>query len=443
MNEQLTKEDVLQMVEEMNVRFIRLQFTDIFGVLKNVAITPAELEKALDGELMFDGSSIHGFVRIEESDMYLRPDPSTFAIFPWRPMDGAVARLICDVYNPDGTPFAGCPRGVLKRVLAEAEAMGYTMYAGPEAEFFLFHTDGQKPTLVTHDQAGYFDLSPVDLGEDARRDMVLSLEAMGFEVEASHHEVAPGQHEIDFKYDNALATADKIATFKFVVRTIAQRHGLHATFMPKPVAGINGSGMHTHQSLFKEGQNAFYDPDDPLQLSKVAYYYIGGLMHHARALAAITNPTVNSYKRLVPGFEAPVYIAWSPRNRSPLIRVPAKRGASTRIELRNPDPSCNPYLALAVMLKAGLDGIKKPIQPPAPTERNIYEMTPAERRDLGIGSLPGDLKDALAELSRDEVIREALGDHIYQHFVEAKEKEWEQYRIQVHQWEIDHYLTLF
>ncbi|AOQ24024.1 Glutamine synthetase [Moorella thermoacetica] len=443
MNEQLTKEDVLQMVEEMNVRFIRLQFTDIFGVLKNVAITPAELEKALDGELMFDGSSIHGFVRIEESDMYLRPDPSTFAIFPWRPMDGAVARLICDVYNPDGTPFAGCPRGVLKRVLAEAEAMGYTMYAGPEAEFFLFHTDGQKPTLVTHDQAGYFDLSPVDLGEDARRDMVLSLEAMGFEVEASHHEVAPGQHEIDFKYDNALATADKIATFKFVVRTIAQRHGLHATFMPKPVAGINGSGMHTHQSLFKEGQNAFYDPDDPLQLSKVAYYYIGGLMHHARALAAITNPTVNSYKRLVPGFEAPVYIAWSPRNRSPLIRVPAKRGASTRIELRNPDPSCNPYLALAVMLKAGLDGIKKQIQPPAPTERNIYEMTPAERRDLGIGSLPGDLKDALAELSRDEVIREALGDHIYQHFVEAKEKEWEQYRIQVHQWEIDHYLTLF
>ncbi|MDN5325950.1 MAG: glutamine synthetase [Moorella sp. (in: firmicutes)] len=443
MNEQLTKEDVLQMVEEMNVRFIRLQFTDIFGVLKNVAITPAELEKALDGELMFDGSSIHGFVRIEESDMYLRPDPSTFAIFPWRPMDGAVARLICDVYNPDGTPFAGCPRGVLKRVLAEAEAMGYTMYAGPEAEFFLFHTNGQKPTLVTHDQAGYFDLSPVDLGEDARRDMVFSLEAMGFEVEASHHEVAPGQHEIDFKYDNALATADKIATFKFVVRTIAQRHGLHATFMPKPVAGINGSGMHTHQSLFKEGRNAFYDPDDPLELSKVAYYYIGGLMHHARALTAITNPTVNSYKRLVPGFEAPVYIAWSPRNRSPLIRVPAKRGASTRIELRNPDPSCNPYLALAVMLKAGLDGIKKQIQPPAPAERNIYEMTPAERRDLGIGSLPGDLKEALAELSRDEVIRDALGDHVYRHFVEAKEKEWEQYRIQVHQWEVDHYLTLF
>ncbi|QGP93676.1 Glutamine synthetase [Neomoorella glycerini] len=442
-NEKLTREDILQRVKELNVRFIRLQFTDIFGVLKNVAITTKELEKALDGELMFDGSSIHGFVRIEESDMYLRPDPSTFAIFPWRPADGAVARLICDVYNPDGTPFAGCPRGALKKVLAEAEAMGYTMYAGPEAEFFLFHTDGRKPTLETHDQAGYFDLSPVDLGEDARRDMVLALEAMGFEIEASHHEVAPGQHEIDFKYDNALATADKIATFKFVVRTIAQRHGLHATFMPKPVAGINGSGMHTHQSLFKDGQNAFYDPGDPLQLSQTAYYYIGGLMHHARAMAAVTNPTVNSYKRLVPGFEAPVYIAWSPRNRSPLIRVPAKRGASTRIELRNPDPACNPYLALAVMLKAGLDGIKKQIQPPAPVERNIYEMTAAERRDLGIGSLPGDLKEALEELSRDNVIREALGDHIYERFVEAKEKEWDEYRVQVHQWEVEQYLTMF
>ncbi|WP_406676185.1 type I glutamate--ammonia ligase [Moorella sp. ACPs] len=441
--EKLTKEDILQRVKELNVRFIRLQFTDIFGVLKNVAITTRELEKALDGELMFDGSSIHGFVRIEESDMYLRPDPSTFAIFPWRPADGAVARLICDVYNPDGTPFAGCPRGVLKKVLAEAEAMGYTMYAGPEAEFFLFHTDGRNPTLETHDQAGYFDLSPVDLGEDARRDMVLALEAMGFEIEASHHEVAPGQHEIDFKYDNALATADKIATFKFVVRTIAQRHGLHATFMPKPVAGINGSGMHTHQSLFKDGQNAFYDPGDPLQLSQTAYHYIGGLMHHARAIAAITNPTVNSYKRLVPGFEAPVYIAWSPRNRSPLIRVPAKRGASTRIELRNPDPACNPYLALAVMLKAGLDGIKKRIQPPAPVERNIYEMTAAERRDLGIGSLPADLKEALEELSRDEVIREALGEHIYQRFVEAKEKEWDEYRVQVHRWEVEQYLTMF
>ncbi len=443
MQEKVTREDILQQVKELNVRFIRLQFTDIFGVLKNVAITTNELQKALDGELMFDGSSIHGFVRIEESDMYLRPDPASFTIFPWRPADGAVARLICDVYNPDGTPFAGCPRGMLKKVLAEAEATGYNMYVGPEAEFFLFHTDGRQPTLATHDQAGYFDLSPVDLGEDARRDMVLALEAMGFEIEASHHEVAPGQHEIDFKYDDALVTADKIATFKFVVRTIAQRHGLHATFMPKPIAGINGSGMHTHQSLFKDGHNAFYDPEAPLQLSPLAYHYIGGLMHHARAMAAITNPTINSYKRLVPGFEAPVYIAWSPRNRSPLIRVPAKRGASTRIELRNPDPACNPYLALAVMLKAGLDGIKKQIQPPAPVERNIYEMTAAERRDLGIGSLPGDLKEALSELANDAVIREALGSHIYERFVEAKEKEWDEYRVQVHQWEVDQYLTMF
>lgn len=443
MKEQLTKKDILQQVKDLNVRFIRLQFTDIFGVLKNVAITSEQLEKALDGELMFDGSSINGFVRIEESDMYLRPDPSTFAIFPWRPSDGAVARLICDVYNPDGTPFSGCPRGVLKKVLAEAEDMGYKMYAGPEAEFFLFHTEDKKPTLETQDQAGYFDLSPVDLGEDARRDMVLTLEAMGFEIEASHHEVAPGQHEIDFKYDDALATADKVTTFKFVVRTIAQRHGLHATFMPKPIAGINGSGMHTHQSLFKDGKNAFYDPDDPLQLSKTAYNYIGGLMQHARAMAAITNPTINSYKRLVPGFEAPAYIAWSPRNRSPLIRVPAKRGASTRIELRNPDPSCNPYLALTVMLKAGLDGIKKGIEPPKPTDRNIYEMTAEERTNLGIISLPENLKEAIDELSRDEVIRDTLGTHIYQQFMEAKEKELNEYRLQVHQWEVDKYLTLY
>ncbi|MDK2820291.1 MAG: glutamine synthetase [Clostridia bacterium] len=443
MKEQLTKKDILQQVKDLNVRFIRLQFTDIFGVLKNVAITSEQLEKALDGELMFDGSSINGFVRIEESDMYLRPDPSTFAIFPWRPSDGAVARLICDVYNPDGTPFSGCPRGVLKKVLAEAEDMGYKMYAGPEAEFFLFHTEDKKTTLETQDQAGYFDLSPVDLGEDARRDMVLTLEAMGFEIEASHHEVAPGQHEIDFKYDDALATADKVTTFKFVVRTIAQRHGLHATFMPKPIAGINGSGMHTHQSLFKDGKNAFYDPDDPLQLSKTAYNYIGGLMQHARAMAAITNPTINSYKRLVPGFEAPAYIAWSPRNRSPLIRVPAKRGASTRIELRNPDPSCNPYLALTVMLKAGLDGIKKGIEPPKPTDRNIYEMTAEERTNLGIISLPENLKEAIDELSRDEVIRDTLGTHIYQQFMEAKEKELNEYRLQVHQWEVDKYLTLY
>jgi glutamine synthetase len=435
---------VLNRAEEWGVKFVRLQFTDIFGVLKNVAIPVDQLPKALNNELMFDGSSIEGFVRIEESDMYLRPDPDTFVVFPWRPHEGTVARLICDVYNPDGTPFAGCPRCTLKKVMAEAAAMGFTMNAGPEAEFFLFHTDASgRPTLETHDRAGYFDLTPVDLGEDARRDMVLTLEQMGFEIEASHHEVAPGQHEIDFKYAEALTTADRIATFKFVVRTIAQRHGLHATFMPKPIYGINGSGMHVNISLSKDGQNAFYDPDDRLGLSQTAYQFIAGVMAHARALAAVTNPTVNSYKRLVPGYEAPVYIAWSPRNRSPLIRVPAKRGPSTRIEVRHPDPSCNPYLALAVLLKAGLDGIKKGLTPPPPTDKNIFAMTPAELQAEGIGVLPGSLDEALEALAEDEVIKEALGPHIYERLTLAQKLECEQYRTRVHQWEIDQYLTKF
>ncbi|WP_338819768.1 Glutamine synthetase [Moorella thermoacetica] len=435
---------VLQQAEEWGVKFVRLQFTDIFGVLKNVAIPVDQLPKALNNELMFDGSSIEGFVRIEESDMYLRPDPDTFVVFPWRPHEGSVARLICDVYNPDGTPFAGCPRSTLKRVMAEAAEMGFTMNAGPEAEFFLFHTDADgRPTLETQDRAGYFDLTPVDLGEDARRDMVLTLEQMGFEIEASHHEVAPGQHEIDFKYAEALTTADRIATFKFVVRTIAQRHGLHATFMPKPIYGINGSGMHANLSLSKDGKNAFDDPSDELGLSQVAYHFIAGIMAHARALTAVTNPTVNSYKRLVPGYEAPVYIAWSPRNRSPLIRVPAKRGASTRIEVRHPDPSCNPYLALAVLLKAGLDGIKKGLTPPPPTDKNIFAMTPAELRAEGIGVLPGSLEEALAALEQDEVIREALGPHIYERLTLAQKMECEEYRTRVHQWEIDQYLTKF
>lgn len=441
---QLTKEDVLKKAEDMGVEFIRLQFTDILGVLKNVAITADQLEKALDGELMFDGSSIDGFVRIEESDMYLRPDPNTFTVFPWRPTDGAVARLICDVYNPDGTPFAGCPRVNLRRVLQEAAAAGYTMNVGPECEFFLFHTteDG-RPTLSTHDQAGYFDLSPVDRGENARRDIALTLESMGYEIEASHHEVAPGQHEIDFKYADALTTADNIVTFKFVVRTIAQRHGLHATFMPKPIFGINGSGMHTNQSLFRGDENAFYDPAGELQLSQEAYYYIGGLLRHAQAMAAVTNPTVNSYKRLVPGYEAPVYLAWSARNRSPLIRIPAKRGLSTRVEFRNPDPACNPYLAIAVMLKAGLDGIARKIAPPPRVDRNIYEMTASERAELSIDSLPGSLAEALDLLAGDEVLQDALGPHIYHRFMEAKRIEWDRYRTQVHPWEIEEYLTKY
>ena len=441
---QLTADDVRKMAKESGVKFVRLQFTDITGVLKNVAITVEQLEKALDGELMFDGSSIEGFVRIEESDMYLRPDPSTFVVFPWRPRDGAVARLICDIYTPAGEPFTGDPRYVLKRAINEAKKMGFTMNVGPEAEFFLFHIDSEgRPTTITHDRASYFDLTPVDLGEDARRDMVLTLDELGFEVEASHHEVAPGQHEIDFKYADALRTADNVATFKFVVRTIAQRHGLHATFMPKPIYGISGSGMHCNISLFRNGQNAFYDPDGDLQLSQVAYYFIGGLMAHARGMTAITNPTVNSYKRLVPGYEAPVYIAWSPQNRSPLIRIPAKRGLSTRLEVRHPDPSTNPYLAIAVMLRAGLDGIKNRIEPPAPINANIFDMEAASLKAEGISLLPGTLDEALVELEQDAVIREALGPHIYQRFIEAKRIECEEYRTRVHQWEIDHYLTKF
>jgi glutamine synthetase len=441
----LTEEDILKKVKELDVKFIRLQFVDILGILKNVAIPADQLPKALEGEVMFDGSSVEGFVRIEESDMYLKPDPNTFAVFPWKSREqGTTARLICNVYNADGSPFDGCPRNTLQRVLTEAKDLGYSMFAGPEAEFFLFHRDGEgRPTTRTHDQGGYFDLGPIDLAEEARSDMVLALEEMGFEIERSQHEAAPAQHEIDFRYADALTTADYVATFRLVVRTIAQHHGLHATFMPKPLHGVNGSGMHTHMSLFKNGKNAFFEPKAPYQLSKVAMYFLGGLMAHAKGFTAITNPLVNSYKRLVPGYEAPVYIAWSEQNRSPLIRVPARRGVGTRLELRSPDPSCNPYLALTVMLKAGLDGIKKKIEPPEPVPRNIYHMTPEERAQFGIDSLPGSLEEALRELSRDEIIREALGEHIFTHFIEAKQIEWDIYRTQIHQWEVDQYLAVF
>jgi len=440
----VTKEDVLKEAQEKGVKFIRLQFTDIFGILKNIAITIEQLEKALDGEMMFDGSSIEGFVRIEESDMYLHPDPNTFVVFPWRPGDGTVARMICDIYNPDGTPFKGCPRNTLKKVIAEAKELGYSMSVGPELEFFLFQTDSEgRSTTITHDKAGYFDLTPLDLGENARRDMVLNLEQMGFEIEATHHEVAPGQHEIDFRYSDALDTADKMVTFRFVVRTVAQRHGLHATFMPKPIFGINGSGMHVNQSLFKDGKNMFYDPQKPLELSNIAYNYIAGILYHARGFTAITNPTINSYKRLIPGYEAPCYIAWSGKNRSPLIRIPAKRGDATRIELRSPDPSCNPYLALAVQLKAGIDGIKNNLMPPAAVNKNIFEMDEKQRKDLGIDSLPRDISEALDELSKNAIIRDALGEHIYNRFVEAKRKEYEDYQITVHQWELDKYLETY
>jgi glutamine synthetase len=439
-----TKEDVLSIAEDRGVQFIRLQFTDILGTLKNVAITAEQLESALNDGVMFDGSSIEGFVRIEESDMHLVPDPNTFTIFPWRGREGSVARLICDVYNPDGTPFVGCPRYALKKVLAEAGELGYTMNVGPEAEFFLFNTDQSgRPTVTTHDEGGYFDLSPLDRGEDTRRDIVLALKEMGFDVEASHHEVAPGQHEIDFRYDDALSTADNVVTFKYVVRSIAQLHGLHATFMPKPVFGINGSGMHVNQSLFANGTNAFYDPSAPLQLSSVAMHYLGGLLSHVRGLTAITNPIVNSYKRLVPGYEAPVYIAWSPRNRSPLVRVPARRGQGTSLEFRSPDPACNPYLAFAANLKAGLEGIKNGINPPAPVDQNIFEMSEQELQNRGIGCLPGTLGDALEELKKDRLIQEALGPHIFEKFVVAKTLEWNEYRIQVHPWEHDMYLNKY
>lgn len=441
-----SREDIVKLVKDLNIKFVRLQFVDVFGISKNVAIPVQQLDKALDGELMFDGSSIEGFVRIEESDMYLRPDINTFTVFPWQTYHGlAEARLICDVYNPDGTPFAGCPRNVLRRVLTEAAELGYTMNAGPEAEFFLFQKDEQgRATTVTNDRASYFDLLPVDRGEAARRDMVLTLQEMGFEVEASHHEVAPGQHEIAFKYADALTTADNITTFKLAVRTIAMQHNLHATFMPKPLYGIAGSGMHTHQSLFdNHGNNAFYDAKDPSALSDIARYYIGGMLKHVKGFCAITNPLINSYKRLVPGYEAPVYIAWSEQNRSPLIRIPARRGSGTRIEIRNPDPACNPYLALATTLAAGLDGIKNKIEPPAPVDLNIYDMTAEERQKYNIDTLPMDLGEALQALQENELIRNTLGEHIYNRFIEAKTIEWNNYRMQVHKWELDSYLTVF
>lgn len=440
-----TAHDILRMAKEENVKYIRLQFTDLLGIVKNVEIPISQLPKALDNKMMFDGSSIEGFVRIEESDMYLYPELNTWMIFPWSTNDGKVARLICDVYNPDGTPFCGDPRNVLKRVLKEAEALGFTaMNVGPEPEFFLFKTDEHGEVILeANDKGGYFDLAPSDLGENCRRDIVLTLEKMGFEIEASHHEVAPGQHEIDFKYASAVDAADNIQTFKLVVKNIAKEHGLHATFMPKPLFGVNGSGMHCHQSLFRGNENAFYDEKDELGLSETAKHYLAGLLHHARGFAAVTNPTVNSYKRLVPGYEAPCYVAWSAKNRSPLVRIPASRGLSTRIELRNPDPAANPYLALAAMLAAGLDGIRHKMALKPPTNQNIYTMNEEERETYQIASLPASLEEALEEFRNDEVITSALGEHIVSHFIEAKEIEWDLFRVHVHPWEREQYMTAF
>jgi glutamine synthetase len=439
-----TARDILELAGSLNVRSMRLQFTDILGVNKNVEIPASQFAKALAGDIMFDGSSIEGFVRIEESDMLLKPDLSTFRLFPWGSPDARMARVICDISLPTGEPFAGDPRGVLKRTIDRAAGMGYSMNAGMEAEFFLFRRSPEgMPQTVTHDVGSYFDLAPADLGEDARRAMVDQLEQMGFEVETSHHEVAHGQHEIDFRYADALTTADNIATFRFVVKHVAHQFGLAASFMPKPIYEQNGSGMHTHQSLFRGKENAFWDKKAEWQLSRVALHYIGGLLRHARGMSAITNPLVNSYKRLVPGYEAPVNVAWSMRNRSPLIRVPDRRGPGTRVELRAPDPSANPYLALTVMLAAGLDGITTEADWREPVNENIWDMSHRERRRLRIDDLPHNLSEAIDELEKDDVIAGALGEHVVRHFVEAKRREWLDYNTQVTAWELDHYLLKY
>ena len=436
------KRDIQELAERFGVDFLRLQFTDILGVNKNVEVPHIQFEKALDGEIMFDGSSIEGFVRIEESDMLLKPDLSTFRLLPYDDEGGRVARLICDIHTPDGEPFVGCPRHTLKRQIARAKKLGYTMMAGCEAEFFLFEmgADG-SPTTTTHDSGAYFDLTPVDRGEEIRRVMVEHLELMGFEVEAAHHEVAPGQHEVDFRYADALTTADNLATFRFVVRDVARRYGFLASFMPKPIQGQNGSGMHTHQSLFRgTKENAFFDPKAEHQLSRVALYYIEGLLQHARGFCAITNPLINSYKRLVPGYEAPVNVAWSMRNRSPLVRIPDRRGLSTRCELRMPDPSANPYLALTVQLAAGLDGVEQKLECREPVNRNIFRMSYRDRRKYRIDELPRDLHEALEYFEKDAVIKAALGEHLTERFLEAKREEVSQYNLQVSPWEIDRYL---
>jgi len=440
----MTKREVLTQLKKNKVRFLRLMFTDLMGSIKNVEVPESQFEKAVDGEIMFDGSSIQGFTRIEESDMLLKPDLDTFCVFPWSDERGTVAGLICDVYNPDETPFDGCPRLALKRNLEAAKKKGYTMMCGPELEFFLFQRNQNgDPTTQTHDYAGYFDLLPVDRGEETRRDIVNALESLKIEVEAAHHEVAPGQHEIDFKYADALMTADRAIIFRLVVKKYARDHGLHATFMPKPIFGENGNGMHVHQSLFKGSKNAFYGARKPDQLSDLMLNYIGGVLRHARAIAAVTNPLVNSYKRLVPGYEAPVNVAWSTRNRSPLVRIPARRGLGTRMELRMPDPSCNPYLAFGVMLASGLDGIDNDVDPGPSVDRNIFAMSQREKRRLKIDQLPGNLGEAIGFLRKDKVVQEALGGHIFEHYCEAKESEWADYISHVTNWEVQRYLTSY
>jgi len=435
--------EMLERIEQGNVRFLRLQFTDLLGLPKNVAIPAVQAEKALTDGIGFDGSSIEGFARIEESDMLLKPEPATYAVLPWRPHENAVARFVCDVQKANGRPFEGDPRYVLRRAMEDAAKDGYVFNTGPELEFFLFKMIDGRPTIRFQDVGGYFDLAPTDLAEDVRREIILALTEMGFEIEASHHEVAESQHEIDFKYSDALHTADNVITFKFAVKTMALMRGLHASFMAKPIYGINGSGMHTNCSLAKDGRNAFYDPDTPLQLSKTCMHFIGGLLRHAPAITRLANPTINSYKRLVPGYEAPCYVSWSASNRSALVRVPAPRGNSTRVEFRSPDPTCNPYLAFAAMLTAGMDGVRNKIEPPDGVDKNIYHMTSAERSHAGIDTLPCDLYEAHQALLADDLICQALGPHVLEALTSVTNAEWDAYRTAVHPWELDRYLATY
>jgi glutamine synthetase len=445
MKEIKTKEDIVKLCNANDVQFIRLQFSDMHGLVKNMSVPISQLDKVLDNKVMLDGSSIRGFRTIETSDMYFYPDISTFKVLPWRPREGAVARFICDIHNADGSPFEGCPRVNLKRALKRAADKGFKFNTGPECEFFLFETcDNGFPTTNLTDKGGYYDVEPTDLGSDVRRSIINTLDSLDFEIEASHHEVAPSQHEIDFKYADALTTADNVITFKWATKTIAAEYGLYATFMPKPLYGVNGSGMHMNMSLSDlEGNNLFYDENRKDGISETMEYFVGGVLKHVKGITAVTNPLVNSYKRLVPGYEAPVYIAWSQSNRSALIRIPASRGNGTRVELRCPDPSANPYLAFAAALEAGLDGIENKIKPPAPVDENIYELEMCTLKERDINALPGSLDEALHYMEESEVVKKALGDHIYQHYIETKHKEYQDYRARVSQWELDNYLHAF
>ncbi len=444
MKEQI--EALLERVKSDGVEFINLQFSDIFGTLKSATIPVERLHDSLLQGTWFDGSSIQGFARICESDMLLRPDPATYSLVPWRPRQPAEARLICDVYRPDGRPFEGDPRYILKQALARARKMGFVYNVGPELEFFLLEREGNHVALAPHDPAGYFDLGPRDRALDVRREITRALEAMGLEVEMAHHEGAPGQHEIDIRYSDALSAADQALTLRYAVKSVAHQCGLHATFMPKPFFGVNGSGMHTHQSLFDlEGRNLFFSPDDSYHLSPLARHFIAGQLVHARAMCAVLSPTVNSYKRLTPGYEAPVYICWGQINRSALIRVPSYspgREQSVRVELRCPDPSCNPYLAFAVMLHAGLDGIERGLEPPDPVEENVYGFDDTHLAERSIGVLPGSLGEALKEMERSPLMRRALGDHAFSYYLLAKAKEWDSFRIAVTDWEVQRYLEI-